>query len=309
MADWLLPATRFALYLDLGLAFGWPAFCLYALRGEELRDRSVIPLSTPIALFGLVGLLLSLLGMASAVASMSGTSLAEVDPAMLQMIVQESSMGWAFMVRLAALLLVIAGGLAARRAPGAGLGLASAAGAVALATLAWNGHAGATEGSLGPVHLVSDFLHLWAAGLWVAALLALFTMLARREPDVRQLGVAHRALHGFSGLGTVIVAILVLTGVVNGAIIFGGADLSSVAAAPYGQLLLIKIALFGAMIGFAALNRFRLTPRLEAAIGMGETRVAAQALRISLAAETAAALSILALVGWLGTLEPAPAPL
>ena len=114
MADWLLPATRFALYLDLGLAFGWPAFCLYALRGEELRSGRVLPLSGPIIWFGGAGVLLSLLGMTAAVASMSGTSLAEVDPAMLQMIVQESPMGWAFMIRIAALLLVIAGGLAAQ---------------------------------------------------------------------------------------------------------------------------------------------------------------------------------------------------
>lgn len=305
MADWLLPATRFALYLDLGLAFGWPAFCLYALRGEQRNSGRVIPLSGPIIVFGGGGLLLSLLGMAAVVASMSGTPLVEVDPAMLQLIAQETPMGWAFMVRFAALLLVVAGGLAVRRAPAAGLWLASGAGAVALATLAWNGHAGATEEWLGTVHLASDFLHLWASGLWVAALFELFAMLARREPDMRRLGVAQRALQGFSELGTVIVGILVATGIINGAIILGGVDLWSVASAPYGQLLLIKLALFGAMLALAALNRFRLTPQLEAALEAGEARLAAQALRKSLAAETTAALSILALVGWLGTLEPA----
>jgi putative copper resistance protein D len=309
MADWLLPLTRFALYFDLGLAFGWPVFSLYALRGAERRSGRVIPLLGPIVLFGVAGLLLSMLGMTVVVASMSGTSPLEIDPEMLQVVVLGTPMGWAFVVRLSALLLVVAGGVAVRRAPTAGLWLSSGAGAVALATLAWNGHAGATEGWLGVVHLGSDFFHLWAAGLWIAALCALLAMLARGERDVQRLDLAHQALRGFSTLGTVVVGILVATGVINGALILASADLGSVAFTLYGQLLLIKLTLFGAMLALASLNRFRLTPRLEAAFRVGNPRAAAEALRISLAAETTAAISILALVGWLGTLEPTPPPI
>jgi putative copper resistance protein D len=58
------------------------------------------------------------------------------------------------------------------------------------------------------------------------------------------------------------------------------------------------------MLGLAAANRFRLTPALERVIGTGDTKSAIGALRKSLAIETGAAIAILALVGWLGTLEP-----
>ena len=60
------------------------------------------------------------------------------------------------------------------------------------------------------------------------------------------------------------------------------------------------------MLALAAANRWRLTPKLRAAIASGESdpdRMLA-AMRKSLALEAAAALLILALVAWFGTLEP-----
>ena len=72
----------------------------------------------------------------------------------------------------------------------------------------------------------------------------------------------------------------------------------------YGQLLLTKLILFGAMLGLASLNRFRLTPAFEEAVATGDHGKAIEALRRSLAVEAGCAISILALVAWLGTLEP-----
>jgi putative copper resistance protein D len=72
----------------------------------------------------------------------------------------------------------------------------------------------------------------------------------------------------------------------------------------YGQLLFAKLALFAAMLGLAALNRFRLTPRFEASIAAADHRGALGALRASLRVETTCIVAILALVAWLGTLEP-----
>ena len=51
-------------------------------------------------------------------------------------------------------------------------------------------------------------------------------------------------------------------------------------------------------------NRFRLTPTLSVAMADGDHRRAMAALRRSLAVETGCAVAILALVAWLGTLEP-----
>ena len=102
----------------------------------------------------------------------------------------------------------------------------------------------------------------------------------------------------FGLLGTVFVATLVVTGVVNSLMIVGIADLPALAGSRYGWLLGAKLLLFAGMLGLAALNRWRLTPALERGDG------AIDALRLSLAVETGAAIAIVALVALLGTLDP-----
>ena len=72
----------------------------------------------------------------------------------------------------------------------------------------------------------------------------------------------------------------------------------------YGRFLLSKQALFVAMLGLASFDRFRLTPALEYSISAGDHAGALRALRLSRGVETARIVSILALVAWLGTLEP-----
>ncbi|WP_415427240.1 CopD family protein, partial [Staphylococcus borealis] len=62
---------------------------------------------------------------------------------------------------------------------------------------------------------------------------------------------------------------------------------------------------FGAMLLLAAANRFRLTPALNAALEAPERAPAAVAeLKRSLGIEAGAALTVLALVAWLGRLAP-----
>jgi putative copper resistance protein D len=58
------------------------------------------------------------------------------------------------------------------------------------------------------------------------------------------------------------------------------------------------------MLALASLNRFRLTPAFERSIAVTDHRGALGALRRSLAVEASCAVTILALVAWLGTLEP-----
>lgn len=72
----------------------------------------------------------------------------------------------------------------------------------------------------------------------------------------------------------------------------------------YGQLLVAKLILFGFMVALAAANRFRLTPAFDQAIQSGDASSALRLLRRSLSIEGSAALLILGLVAWLGTLEP-----
>jgi putative copper resistance protein D len=72
----------------------------------------------------------------------------------------------------------------------------------------------------------------------------------------------------------------------------------------YGALLLAKIALVASMLGFAAMNRWVLTPRL----GAGDPS-AAIALRHNAIAEIVLGALVVALVGLLGITAPAMVPM
>ena len=71
------------------------------------------------------------------------------------------------------------------------------------------------------------------------------------------------------------------------------------------QLLSVKLALFIAMLGLAAANRFRHTPAFGRVLAAHEPPDRAlAALRRSVAYETALGLAVLALVAGFGTLPP-----
>jgi putative copper resistance protein D len=178
-------------------------------------------------------------------------------------------------------------------------------GAVATASLAWLGHGAAGEGTGGLVHVVSDILHSWAAAVWLGALVAFLLLLSAPRPSLEATAALHRALHGFSGLGTVLVAVLVLTGIGNGWFLVGPDRLQGLWTTPYGRLLSLKLVLFIAMLALAAANRFRLAPALGRSLAArADPRDELAALRQSVAVEMAIGLAVLGLVAWFGTLPP-----
>ena len=175
---------------------------------------------------------------------------------------------------------------------------AGSLGAIAAASLAWMGHAAASESW---IHLLSDVLHAWAAALWIGALFAFLPLLRRahRPRDVVQL---ETALARFSALGVPLVLVLALSGVVNGWFLTGVEGIARLPFTPYGQLLLLKLTAFGAMLILAGINRYYLTP----ALARRQLPGTVTSLRRTIVLETALGLSVLALVAWLGTLEPLP---
>ena len=177
--------------------------------------------------------------------------------------------------------------------------------ALATASFARMGHGAATAGPAGPVHLASDIVHSWAAAIWVGALIAFLLLLVAPARTAEESVALHRALHGFSGVGAACVAVLVLTGLVNGAILVGWESVEGLWTTPYGRLLSLKVLLFVAMLGLAAANRYRLTPDLARALEAPAAQGAAiVALRRSVIAETLLGVCVLALVAWFGTLSP-----
>jgi putative copper resistance protein D len=201
---------------------------------------------------------------------------------------------------------VFIGALALVRPGRAGWWMAALAGGVICASFAWMGHGAATKGAGGLLHLTSDVLHTLAASVWIGALVAFLILLATDRPNSEGVREAlHKALHGFSGIGAALVAVLVATGLINSWFVIGLDGVGRVWTSAYGQLLTLKLALFGLMIVLAAANRFHLTPRLGAALGkQGSTEDAIVALRKSLAWETGISIVVLALVAWFGTLAP-----
>jgi len=301
--DWPLVAIRLALYGALGLLFGIPLFGLYGLSGKVRCD--MLPVAIPCATLAAGGLLLGLLGFAMVAASMSGTTLTDLDPAVVKMLLTQTGMGWAFLGRTVALALAFTIALRGGPVSTHQLVLLASFGAIAVATLAWSGHGVASEGALGLLHLGGDIVHLLAASAWLGGL-AMLLLLVMPQPSLstERVHAAHAALAGFSMTGSIIVGLIAATGLINGAFLVGPGNVATLGHTRYGQLLLVKLLLFGGMLGCAALNRYRLTPRLANAVEQEEPARALIALRRSMAVETSLAIAVLGVVSWLGTLEP-----
>jgi putative copper resistance protein D len=136
-------------------------------------------------------------------------------------------------------------------------GIKTALAAGLVGSLAWSGHGGADEGANGIIHVVADVLHLIAAAAWLGALvpLAVLFVSAWHSRDARDAALTLAATLRFSTLGVISVATLLTTGVVNTWFLAG--SIPALVGTDYGRLLLVKIALFAAMVGLASINRRR----------------------------------------------------
>lgn len=94
--------VRGGLYVDLGVLFGAPIFA------TQLAWPRASPLKRgTLALLVVAGLCLSLIGFAMTAAAMAGTSAFEIDPDLFTSIVTGTGAGWAFLVRITALVLIL----------------------------------------------------------------------------------------------------------------------------------------------------------------------------------------------------------
>lgn len=211
-----------------------------------------------------------------------------------------TAVGQVLIVRL----LLIAGActLFARKSSGPAWSAGVVFSGLAVATVAWTGHAqhGVVAGA--GLHLLGDVLHLIAAGAWIGALAWLLTLLSPYAHAPQ--GEIEHALAGFSGVGPGVVAMLIITGIVNSLFLIGPQSAVSLWRQTYGLTLLIKLALFAMMFALAAVNRYRLTPRLAIAADSGSAEQTLRAFKGTIAAETALAVLVLAAVALLGVLPP-----
>lgn len=283
MTEGALIGARWALMIDLALLMGLPLF--WWAMGIAGRKGVLAGLA-------LGGMALSALWLLASAAAMTGTPISNPDWASAQILLTMTPIGPVLAVRAVALLLALACLILPQ-----GLRVALIPATVAAATLAWTGHAGATEDMAGTLHRAADVAHIWAAAGWIGALAVLLHAVVTLRHDVQRVAAM---LSGFALMGTLIVATLIVSGAINLVMIVGLAELPTLAGSRYGLLLGAKLGLFALMLGLAAMNRWRLTPLLE----RGDTQRAIAHLRLSLGSETGAAVAIIGLVAWLGTLDP-----
>lgn len=200
--------------------------------------------------------------------------------AALPVVLWNTRFGHVMLVRAALLLMLAA---ASRQERTRKLAILLAAGALGLQTL--TSHVGAMEGAVGQGLLISELLHVLAAGAWVGGLLPLLVVLAG-APAQSAAGVLRR----FFPLGLTAVSVVGVTSVVQAVHLIG--DVPALVGTAYGQMALIKLALFLSMLGFAAMNRFA----FGASPGVG--------LRRSIIGETVFAAALMLAAGSLAYLTP-----
>jgi copper resistance protein D len=289
---WLHPVLRAIHYaLLLGL-FGLTAFPLTGLRGV---DR---PRHWPgIAVMAMLAPLISAILMLLSIAAMMGQPVLALEGAVVEAMLTDTSIGWAFGIRMA---LLSVGAALVKRWPSAAAMLYAAA----LATLPWSGHAAAGEGTIGLAHRLNDAVHVLAAGLWIGAIgwFAVLTVKASRGALTPAPLLA--SMHRFAPIGIALVMTVAVTGMLNTQFIVGWDGWPVVLTTAYGQLLLVKIAMVGLMLFCAT----RHAAKVRAAQAQGNIRADGQAMisaiRTTLGIEFALGIGVVGVVAVLGMLSP-----
>lgn len=287
-------ALRFFQYLNLMLLFGLPLFVWYTSTRPELYWLRNLPLRSVVLAGAILGLGLLTAEIMRTPAGILGTGISELTREDLNWYLLDTSSGRAALCRLVALLLLPLALIWKRP-----IRTISIAAGVALATLAWNGHAAAGDGISGGARLVAGVVHLLAAGAWLGAIAALLVLLLVRNG--RQTKPLGPVLHAFALPGTIFVGLLVATGAFHYADLLGW-SVASLFAGEYGRLMALKLGLFAAMLVFAARHRWWLAPRLDRQ--QHELNRPIRQLHLSVGLEGVIALLILMTVSVLGLLSP-----
>ncbi|HEY1935489.1 MAG TPA: CopD family protein [Acetobacteraceae bacterium] len=248
----------------LALLRGTHVIALASLFGTLVSLALVVPTNTPASarqrlvvlarrsttlalLIGVCWLVLQSVEIAGA------TSLGDALHALL-LVVRDTQFGHLVLIRFALLL----GTLPLLNGQGWRLAGALVLTGAALAMQGAMGHAGATGGAAGAMLLVSEALHLLAAGAWLGGLLPLFILVGALPPRA-----ASTAAHAFSPIGLSAVLLLAGTALVQAWELIG--SLPGLFGTAYGHIALSKLGLFFLLLALACINRFFFTDRLRAA--------------------------------------------
>lgn len=289
-------------YLSVALAVGIPAFTLFVWR-PAVQAEAVLASPQAAGWFlafsrswiftGLAGAFIGTIGLAALQAAQTAGS---GDPYWLRFLLlfdpHESGIIWARFGLL---------GLTAfltRDLPPAGHRTARpwwevfALGLALLLTYSLSGHSAALGAPL-PVAL--DWLHMAAMAVWMGGLFVLAALLLQgRRGDMPAAGLVPR----FSRLALLCVLVLAATGTYSALLHVRSPD--ALTGTRYGQALIIKLLLFGLLIGLGALNLLILSPRIAKA-----SRPAQDWLSRTVRVELVAGGLVLVAAGFLLSISPA----
>ncbi|MVV50770.1 copper resistance protein CopD [Pseudomonas sp. PB120] len=181
-------------------------------------------------------------------ASMAGNASAAFDPSTLGLVLGKTFFGqvWSWHLLINGLLVALLLTPWRSNFP-LRIGLAG----LLLATLAPVGHGAMLDGLSGQLLILNQIIHLICVGAWLGGLMLLVMIL--RAPAGLAVG---DVLRRFSGVGYVLVAGLVLTGLINVRVLTG-AFWPTPLLSGFALILLIKVSLVGVMLGLALFNRLQ----------------------------------------------------
>lgn len=203
----------------------------------------------------------------------------------------------------AAVLLAVAWWWPARRRGAAALALAL--GALLPLPFSLISHAAAQPAGRATA-VAADALHLLAAALWGGGLLVLVAALPATLRDLTPAGrrvFLARAIPRFSLLALVAWGVLALTGGYAGWLQVG--NLTALRETPYGQSLLVKLALTIPLLALAAFNLLLVTRRLRRAAADPVAAVWSRRFLTAITTEAVLVLAVLLVVGRLTAQAPA----
>ncbi|WP_339528381.1 copper homeostasis membrane protein CopD [Pseudomonas mucidolens] len=277
----LLVLCRFLHFTVVLLIFGVCVFRPWLL-GKSPQPALDRPLARITRLLAWLALISGIAWLLLISASMAGTELAALEPATVQQVLSKTFFGQVWSLHLALSLLLVLALFTSWTT--ARLLLSTAL----LATLAPVGHGAMLNGINGQLLILNQVVHLLCVGAWLGGLLMLGLILrqAARHP-------LEALLRRFSGIGYVLVAGLLGTGLINIRVLTGQFWPTPLFSG-FALILLIKVLLVAGMLGLALLNRLQ-SRNCQQRLGP---------LQVSVTLEWLLGVSAVAAVSLLGTLPP-----
>lgn len=277
-----LVLCRFLHFTVVLMLFGAWVYKPLLLGRESTLERTLTRISRWLAALALVSGVCWLLLIT---ASMAGAWDAALEPSTLRLVLGSTFFGqvWSWHLLFNGLLWALLLTPLHTHLP-----LRLALGASLLATLAPVGHGAMLDGVEGRWLMLNQLVHLACVGIWLGGLMLLVMILRRPAGhDIRAL------FQRFSGVGYIVVAGLLITGLINVRVLTG-AFWPTPLLSGFALILLIKAMLIAAMLGLALFNRLRIKDC--------EQRLSA--LRKSVIAEWLLGIGAVAAVSLLGTMPP-----